>query len=279
MQGLVRYIDRILYGSGGVYGCYAWYSYSGLYRIFTEWQLDTFGEYNEKVTIAVLILVLAIPGALAARLIGKPAQSSPPSRWSRLASSPAVAAALGALAIATAAAVGWIGYSKTQEQLEFEAVDLSAGQTPASRHVIVTAIAQPDLALLLTKKTSESTERTDAYVPLTPSTWRRGEPVVYFLKTFPDFVRGKTAPFPVTTAPSALMANGLPGPIRELYRRDGIAVAEPPTVIDTNPHADTVVYFVVALLSGFLGIGLLSAATRLALRRRGADALRHPITH
>ena len=194
MQGLVRYIDRILYGLGGVYGCYTWYTYSGLYRIFTEWQLDTFGEYNEKVTIAVLILVLAIPGALAARLIGKPAQSSPPSRWSRLASSPAVAAALGALAIATAAAVGWIGYSKTQEQLEFEAVDLSAGQTPASRHVIVTAIAQPDLALLLTKKTSESTERTDAYVPLTPSTWRPGEPVVYFLKTFPDFVRGRLSP-------------------------------------------------------------------------------------
>jgi len=277
MQGLVRYIDRIVYVLAAIYGGYAWYTYSGLYRIFAEWQLDTFGEYDQKATIAALILVLAIPVALARWLVGKPEQSSPPGRWSRLGSSPPLVAGLGVLAIGAAAAVGWIGYGKTQEQLKFEAVDLNAGQTPASRHVIVTAVAQPDLTLLLTKKTSESTGTTDAYVPLTPSTWRRGEPVVYFLKTLPDFARGRTAPFPVTTPPSAVMADSLPGPVRELYRRQGIAVAEPAIVIDTNPHADSAVYFVVALLSGFLGIVLLSTATRLAWRQRGADALRHPV--
>ena len=253
---------------GGIYACYAWYTYSGLYRMFAEWQLDTFGAYYENVTLAVLLIVLAIPGALAARLLGKPEQPSPPSRWSRLASSPAVLAALGTLALATAAAVGWFGYSRIQQQLEFEAVDLSAGQTPASRHVIVTATAQPDLMLVLTKKRSESTESTDAYVPLTPSTWRPGEPVVYFLKTFPDFVRGKAAPFPITTQPAALMPNALPGPIRELYRKEGVAVADRPIVINTNPHADTAVYFLVAFLSGLPGIWFLSTATRLAIWRR-----------
>ena len=87
---------------------------------------------------------------------------------------------------------------------------------------------------MLTKKRSELTESTDAYVPLTPSTWRPGEPVVYFLKTFPDFVRGKTAPFPTTTRPAALMPNALPGPIRELYRKEGVAVADRPIVINTT---------------------------------------------
>jgi len=55
MQGLVRYGDRILYGLGGIYACYAWYTYSGPYRMFAEWQLDTFGTYYEKATLAVLL--------------------------------------------------------------------------------------------------------------------------------------------------------------------------------------------------------------------------------
>lgn len=277
MQGLVSYTDRILYVLAFIYGGYSWYSYSGLYRVFAEWQLDTFGEYEEKTTLAAMVLVLAIPVALARRLLRKPAQASAPSRWSRLSSSPPLLAGLGALAICAAAAVGWIAYGKTQEHLEFESVDLNAGQTPASRHVIVTATAQPDLALVLTKKRTESTGDSEAYVPLTPSTWRRGEPVVYFLKTKPDFVRGKDDPFPVTTPPSAVMSGSLPGPIRELYRREGIEVAEPPIVIDTNPRADTTVYFLVALLSGFLGIGLLSTAVRLAWQQRGTNALRDPV--
>jgi len=271
MQGLVRYLDRIFYVLGGIYACYAWYTYSGLYRLFAEWQMETFGAYDLKVTFAVLLLALMIPGALAGHLLGKPERPGPPNRWSRLASSPAVAATLGVLAIGSAVAAGWIGYGKTQEKLEFEAVDLNAGQQPVSRHVIMTAIAQPDLALHLITKRSEST-RTDAYVPLTSPTWRRGEPIVYFLKTAPELVEGKTVPFLTTTRPAVLLANGLPGPLLEIYRKHGIAVADPAIVIDSNPYAYTAVYFMVAFLAGFLGVGLLSAAINLAVRqRRGAD--------
>src|SRR5262249_55472224 len=52
------------------YAGYESYSYTGLYRLAAEWQMDTFGSYDQKLTFLAPILVLLITGAVAAKLLG-----------------------------------------------------------------------------------------------------------------------------------------------------------------------------------------------------------------
>jgi len=56
MHGLVKCGARISYVLAVIYVCYAWYTYSGLYQLLAEWQLDTFGAYDLKVTFVALDL-------------------------------------------------------------------------------------------------------------------------------------------------------------------------------------------------------------------------------
>jgi hypothetical protein len=233
-----------------------------------------------KVTGVVLVLALGIPVALVLQLFARPEpeQPAPTARWSGFGSSPALAAALCLLAIAIAGAAGWIGYSKTQQQLQLEALDLSTGEKPASGHVVMTALVQADLASRYTYTTKVSgSARRYAYVPLTSSTWRRGEPIAYFLKTDASLVEGKTGPFRITTPSSRLVSNGLPGPILDLYRKHGIALVDPPVVLDLNTHAEADLYFWAAFLAGLPGLFCLAMSMGLTIRqRRGLDASVEP---
>jgi hypothetical protein len=72
----------------------------------------------------------------------------------------------------------------------------------------------------------------------------------------------------MTTEPGVLVRDGLPGPIGELYRKNNIAVASPPIVLDFNPGADTMPLFVTAGVSGLFGFFMLVAAGARAVRRR-----------
>jgi hypothetical protein len=78
----------------------------------------------------------------------------------------------------------------------------------------------------------------------------------------------KTPPFQMTTEPGVLVRDGLPGPIGELYRKNNIAVASPPTVLDVSPDAETMPIFVTAAGGGLFGFFMLVAAAAKAVRRR-----------
>src|SRR6266516_45040 len=194
------------------------------------------------------------------------------------AGSSGIFALLGVVALAVAAGAGWYGYWKLTEKVEIESVDLSKGEAPRSAHVAITGVAQTEYIVEFETKTAGTT-RLDRYVPLTAATWRQGQPLVYFMKTnttayMPPgggkvfMLSQRTPPFQMTTEPGILVPDGLPGPVGERYRKNNIALAAPPTVLNLSPGADVQPFFVTAGVSGMLGFFMLVAAGAMALRQR-----------
>jgi hypothetical protein len=253
---------------------YEWYSYSGLFRLAAEWQMATFGSYSVKLTVAALLVVLMIPGAAAAKLLGlelNGLQPRAPTVDARL----VLVAGLGLAA--AAAGAGWYGYGKATDKVAFESFDLSNGKVPSSNHVTMTGVAHPEyLVEFETKRSGSST--VDRYFPLTATNWRTGDPLVYFIKTNvtaymppeggrPFEISRRTPPFRMTTQQSVLIENGLPGPVAEVYRKHNVALAPVPVLLD-HPSAEAAPYFITAGIGGVGGIWCLVAAATMAIRRR-----------
>jgi len=279
MKSVLKYIIWLYLLAAFAYVGYGWYSYTGLYRLAAEWQLEYFGSYSFKLTLLIPLVILAIPGAVLAKRFGVQPQLQAQLRGANsVAGSTGMAALLGVVAFAVAAGAGWYGYSKSTGQVSVESVDLSRGDTPRSAHVAITGVARTGYMLEF-ERTIAGRTTLDRYIPLTPAAWRPGEPLVYFLKTnatvyLPpsgggmfEFSR-RTPPFQMTTEPGVLVRDGLPGPIGELYRKNNIAVAAPPTVLDLSPDAEVMPFFVAAGISGLFGFFTLVAAGVMAVRRR-----------
>ena len=275
MKFVLKYVIWAYVLAAGAYLAYGWYSYTGLYRVAAEWQLEHFGSYSGKLTIIVPLLILLIPGAVLAKLSGVQDQLRSVGSG---AGSPGTFALLGVAALAVAVGAGWYAYSKSTEKVDIESIDLSKGDTPRSAHVVITGVARTDYILEFERKIAGTTTL-DRYIPLTAAAWRRGEPLVYFMKTnatvyLPsgggrmfEFSRA-TPPFQMTTEPGVLVRDGLPGPLGELYRKNNIAVASPPIVLDFGSGADVMPFFVTARISGIFGFFMLVAAAAMAVRRR-----------
>jgi len=132
------------------------------------------------------------------------------------------------------------------------------------------------------------------YVPLTPATWRQGQPLVYFMKTnttayMPPgggrvfLLSQRTPPFQMTTEPGVLMPDGLPGRSGERYRKNNIALASPTIMLNLSSGADVQPFFVTAGVSGILGLfhagrrggnGPAPAASGAKVRQRLTQRLR-----
>jgi hypothetical protein len=275
MKSVLKFLIWLYVVVAGAYVMYGWYSYTGLYRLAAEWQLEHYGSYSVKLSAIVPLLILLIPGVVLARLFG--VQDQLRSAGSGTGSS-GMLALLGVMALAVAVGAGWYGYRTSTEEASFESIDLSKGDTPRSAHVALTGVARTEYVIELETKIAGTTT-IDRYIPLTPAAWRRGEPLVYFLKTNATVYLppggGKmlqlsqtTPPFEMTTQPGVLVRDGLPGPIRDRYRKSNIAVASPPTVLDLSAGADVTPFFVTAGVSGLFGFFMLVAAGAMAMRRR-----------
>jgi hypothetical protein len=275
MKSVLKVVIWLYVAAVGAYVFYGWYSYTGLYRLAAEWQLEHYGSFSVKLSLIVPLLILIIPGAVLARLFGVQDQLRAAGSG---AGSPGMFALLGVVALAVAVGAGWFGYEKTTETVEVESLDLSKNDTSRSTHVAITGVAHTEYMIEFETKTTGRTTL-DRYIPLTPAAWRRGEPLVYFLKTnatvyLPpgggrmfEFSQ-RTPPFQMTTQPGILVRDGLPGPVGERYRKNNIAVASPPIMLDLAPGADVVPFFVTAGVSGLLGFCMLVAAGAVAMRQR-----------
>jgi hypothetical protein len=257
------------------YAGYEWYSYTGLYRLAAEWQMNTFGSYDEKLTFVAPILVLLIPGAVAAKLLGLELNGLDP-KVPALNLSPGIVFAAGVTLAAVAVGAGWLAYGKMTAEVAFDPFDLSKSQAPPSTHVVMTGIAHTEYQIEFETKRSGSTT-IDRYVPITAADWRRGDPLVYFMKTNATAYvppeggtsfefSPRTPPFAMTSKPSTLVENGLPGPVAEVYRKNNVALAAAPVVLD-SPSADARPYFIVPVFGGLGSIYCLSAAAMMAFRR------------
>jgi hypothetical protein len=275
MKSVLKWVIWLYVAAACAYIFYEWYAYSGLYRLAAEWQLEQFGSYGLKLTLIFPLMVLLMPAAVLVTLTGM--QDQLRSAGSGAGSS-AIFVLLGVVALAVAAGAGWYGYVKSTETVDVESLDLSKGDTPRSTHVAITGIARTEYIIEFGKKTS-STTILDRYIPLTPASWRPGQPLVYFMKTnmtayMPPGGGGmlmlspRTPAFQITTQPGVLVRDGLPGAVGESYRKNNIAVASPPIMLDLSPGADLQPFFVTAGVSGILGFVMLASAGAAALRQR-----------
>ena len=275
MKSVLKPVIWLYIAAACAYIFYEWYSYTGLYRLAAEWQLEHYGSYQLKLTLIVPLLVLLAPAAVLVSLTGMQDQLRGATEG---AGSPAMFALLGAVAVAVAAGAGWYGYVKSMETVDVENLDLSKGEAPRSTHVTITGVARTEYIVEFGTKSS-STTMLDRYIPLTPATWRPGQPLVYFMKTnmtayMPPGGGGmlmlspRTPAFQMTTQPGILVRDGLPGPVSEHYRKNKLALASPPILLDLSSGADVKPFFVTAGVSGVLGFLMLFAAGAAALRQR-----------
>jgi hypothetical protein len=236
--------------------------------------LEQFGSYGLKLTLLFPLMILLVPAAVLVKLTGMQDQMRLADVGPR---SPAIFVLLGVVALAIAAGAGWYGYVKSMEMVDIESLDLSKGDTPRSTHVTITGIARTEYIIEFGKK-GDSTTLLDRYIPLTPASWRPGQPLVYFMKTnitayMPPgggmvMLSPRTPAFQITTEPGVLVRDGLPGPVGEAYRKNNLAVASPPIVLDLSPGADLKPFFITAGMSGLLGFVMLVSAGTAALRLR-----------
>jgi hypothetical protein len=275
MKSVLKWVIWLYVAAACAYIFYEWYAYAGLYRLAAEWQLEQFGSYGLKLTLLFPLMVLLMPAAALVSLTGMQDQLRGADAGPR---SPAIFVLLGVVALAVAASAGWYGYVKSMETIDVESLDLSKGDTPRSTHVAITGIARTEYIIEFGKKTSGTTIL-DRYIPLTPASWRPGQPLVYFMKTnmttyMPPgggsmvMLSRRTPPFQITTQPGVLVRDGLPGPVGEGYRKNNIAVASPPIVLDLSPGADLQPFFITAGMSGLLGFVMLVSAGAAALQQR-----------
>jgi hypothetical protein len=278
-----KYLGFIYTAGCFAYAGYEWYSYTGLYRLAAEWQTSTFGSYSINGTFLLSLFAVWLPGAMLAKRFGL---GSDESLSMELASSPRLRLVAGLALVALAAGAGWYGYGKATADVAFEAFDLSNSKTPPSDHVVMTGVAHAEYLVDFQTRSGGSVYL-DRYVPITSTEWRSGDPLVYFLRDrasvdaedgrllfmtlkkskFFEILRS-TPPFPMTTPPGVLIDNDLPGPVAEVYRKDNVAVAPAPVVLDFDTSADVDPYFITAGVSGVVGIYCLVTAAMMAFRRR-----------
>jgi hypothetical protein len=184
----------------------------------------------------------------------------------------------GAVAILVASGAFLLGYQKSQQPMVVETVDLGLGKPPQSDHVRMTATVRTDMVVKLEQRSGAIS----VYVPLTASNWKRSDPITYFLKSNVDAFLApggrtlsldpQTPPFRMTQV-GVLVPNDLPGPVAESYRRRNLTLASPVMVLELSPTADLDRYWVVAGVSGLLGLVFLLAAglARLQSRRAGGS--------
>jgi hypothetical protein len=131
------------------YACYADWSYTGLYRLVAEWQLDTFGEYGDQLSQLVVLLVLMIPGAGAAKFAGvdpirggRELQATLADAWAAV--SPGRLAIAGLVFLAAGAGTGWYGFGVATADVTFTPFDLSTAERPPPRHVVMSGVAHTE---------------------------------------------------------------------------------------------------------------------------------------
>lgn len=132
-----------------------------------------------KMTLLLPLLVLLIPAAVVAKMLGLEVDARSAAAVNV---SPRVVLVLGLALIAVAVGAGWYGYGKASANVAFEAFNLSNSQVPQSTHVVMTGVAHTEYQVEFETKSGGSTSL-DRYIPITAANWRRGDPLVYFVKT------------------------------------------------------------------------------------------------
>ena len=283
----IRNLFLLIYAACVAYVGYEAYTYTGLYRWFAEWEIAQFGGYSLKLTLFAALLVLCLPLIVVARLFG--VSRGPQPKAAAKPTSPAGVFLVGLVALAAGGGLGWYAYGVASAPASVERFDLSKTSAPKSTHVTISGIVHPEYIVTLEHKDSlfdnrpAQVQNIDRYIPLTAPTWRKGEPLIYFMRTNIDAVvmpgggvkmlTGGAAPFAMTTEPGVLVAGDMPGPVAEVYRKRGVALGPELMILDFSPAGGQQTLFIAAAVACILGACcVLAAAMQAMVKPRRARA-------
>ncbi len=269
----------------GLYCAYAAYSYSGLYRLAAEAQLEYWDSYSIKLTLLLTafgaMAIGAVPLFLLARAMGVDLKAvgqelRTANRTGQGQVLPLILFAV--LALIVAGIAGFLGYQQATTPITVADVDLAKPGTPVSGHARISGLVVPNYTVKWETK-SNGNSQIDTYIPIVAPGWKPGQPITYFMRTGIDMMqrastgeyvaltRG-TAPFDVKTTEGVLLDNGLPGQVAEVYHKRNVPIAERPVVFDTRNDADLDAYWITTGVSVMLGFVLLITAGIMAVRQR-----------
>jgi hypothetical protein len=288
-------IRRVIGGALGLgwvgYVAYSWYSFTGPYAWFAQWQMAHFGSYSSRLTAAIPLFAGLIPAAF---IYGKRAtairRAADPARETASHKRAAwIALVIGVALVAAGVGAGFIGFQMAQMPRTQGAFEIGRSVAPPTAEVLkVTGVARTDLVVVQERRSAGTITR-DRYIPFVAPNWH-GEPIAFILKTNQDaymrptasssdegFLRfdSSTRPFMMTTEPSVLNRNALPGAVRAAYEKANIALADVNYVIDQNLQSNLTIYWIVAassIVAGFLT--LVAALAKSIAGRRAAGVVR-----
>ena len=196
---------------------YWWWTYSGLYRWIAELQLAIFESYFVIITLVFSFLVFIFPlGYLGARgeaagWLGEDSSDADPNRFN-------VLAGLVTLAVMSLG-VGWYTSQRIPhgESVELTLADVKRGR-PIPGHVLLQGYGRPDFSIRLGGDASAN------YTALVPPDFVEGDRIAVYVEhqsprddeaMAEEWHRG------------VLIANGLPGLVREKFKTTNASPAEP----------------------------------------------------
>ena len=229
--------------AGGILMClcgalagYWWWSYSGPFRWIAERQLQWFGSYEESITFiltaAVAFAPLLVVGwavkklgfAAPAKPQTQPGESSWGMKWGHY--------AVSGFFLLIGLIVGGIGVSEyvraTRESRStpFTLIDIEAGKKVDRLWVEVEGKPLLDLAGGMNSSGGER-----AYVPVVSENWKRGQPIWVYLEVA-EHQMDATLKAPRGKYQGMVSLGGLPGMVREDFKRRGLMPAEGYVMID-----------------------------------------------
>jgi hypothetical protein len=266
-----------------------WYSFSGPYQWFAEWEMRQFGSYEVKLTLFIPLLILLIPAGFIGGW-GPPAKrpGAPATRVANARRNARVMMAIGAAALLFGGLAGYLGYLKMNAPLSEARLVLNKGDEPApvADLVTVTGVVRNDMIVTLTETSAGMTEKW-TFVPLVGAAWKAGDPIRFILRTnqnawipsggvgpgeMPHMIGPGNPAFRIITEPSVLARNGLPGVVRTEYEKVHVAL-DPAVVVVRQSAQEVFTTFLTAafggglvgfilLLAGFLGFVNANKAAR-----------------
>jgi len=260
-----------------VIGYFVWgaVTFSGLYRLVAELQIDRFGGYSEKWTAILPGMLLAAPAlwylrrqsaiaAAAVRDAGPTGEARQARRTGLVLGGIGLVSALvgvGAFLISQGLPDG------SERAVPFDAATLGSAPAPAGR-VLIHGTADPAVTTGTTETGRINTSAV-LYAGFRPDGAAKGGPIRLFIeRDFGDSAVAATGQFFLPEQTGYLVEDGLPALALHDLEARGIQVARPNYVLHDQRMSRREIYYVVAGLGGFFGLLFLAMAGGLAFRAR-----------
>jgi hypothetical protein len=250
-------------------------TFSGLFRLVAEFQIDRFGGYSEKWTAILPGLLLAAPAlwylrrqsaiaAAAVRAAGPQGEARQARRTGLVLGGIGLVSALvgaGAFLISQGLSDG------SEPAIPFDAATLGSAPAPTGR-VRIHGTADP-IATTGTTETGRINNDSTLYAGFRPDGAAKGTPIRLFIeRDFGDSAVAATGQFFLPEQTGYLVEDGLPALALHDLQARGIQVARPNYVLRDQLMSRREIYYVVAGLGGFFGLLFLAMAGALGVRAR-----------